>query len=311
MWEIHAAVPTPPEPQPTTPPLTTRIPARTRGQAMDWSLVLASQGIEHIIHEPDATGWGLMVGESDHAAALNAIRLFRRDNRRWRWRKAISTNGPIFDGVSIAWVALTVVFYWLSASRVGFRDAGILDGSAVAAGEWWRLFTAPLLHADVMHLATNALFGFILLGFAAGCYGTGLGLLAAFLAGVGGNLASWALRGAAMHGLGASGVVMGALGLVAVHSIAHLKRTPGTAKLLIGGLAGGVMLFTLLGLSPGTDTIAHFGGFVAGIAIGGFLALLSPSPSTFRINFAAGLGFMVLVIWTWALALGLISCGAS
>jgi rhomboid protease GluP len=307
MWEIHAAVPTLPEPLPTTPPLTTRIPARSRGQAMDWSLVLASQGIEHIIHEPDATGWGLIVAASDHAAALNAIRLFRRDNRRWRWRKAIATNGPIFDGVSVAWVTLTIVFYWLSTRRVGFRDAGILDGSAVAAGEWWRLFTAPLLHADVMHLATNALFGFILLGFAAGCYGTGLGLLAAFLAGVGGNLASWALRGAAMHGLGASGVVMGALGLVAVHSIPHLKRTPGNAKLFIGGLAGGVMLFTLLGLSPGTDTIAHFGGFVAGIAIGGFLALLSPPPSTSRINFVAGLGFMVLVIWTWALALGRIS----
>ena len=64
------------------------------------------------------------------------------------------------------------------------------------------------------------------------------------------------------------------------------------------------MLFTLLGLSPGTDTIAHLGGFVAGIVMGAFLALLSPPPSTARINFAAGLGFMALVIWTWALALG-------
>lgn len=312
----------PPEPAHPATPLSARIPARSRGQAMDWSLVLASQGIEHAIDGPDGTGWprkpltleppgpyslrgwGLIVALADHDAALTAIRLYRRDSRRWSWRKTISTNGAIFDGVSIAWVALTVVFYWLSATRAGFREAGILDGSAVAAGEWWRLFTAPLLHADVMHLATNALFGFILLGFAAGCYGTGLGLLAAFLAGVGGNLASWALHGESMHGLGASGVVMGALGLVAVHSIAHLRKPPGAARIIIAGLAGGVMLFTLLGLSPGTDVIAHLGGFVAGIAIGSLLALLPPSRFASIINLAAGLGFTALVIWTWALALG-------
>lgn len=304
MWEIHAAVPTPPEPQPAFPPLSMRISARSRAQAMDWSLVLASQGIEHAIAGPEETGWGLLVAVTDRDAALTAIRLYRRDNRRWSWRKSISTNGAIFDGVSFAWVALTFVFYWLSATRPGFRAAGILDGSAVAAGEWWRLFTATLLHADVLHLATNALFGFILLGFAAGCYGTGLGLLAAFLAGVGGNLASWVLHGKSMHGLGASGVVMGALGLVAVHSLAHLRKPPGAARIIIGGLAGGVMLFSLLGLSPGTDIIAHLGGFLAGIVLGACLVLLAPAPPAPRINFTAGFGFMALVVWTWALALG-------
>jgi len=292
------------EPQLPAAPLTTRIPARSRGQVMDWSLVLASQGIEHVIDEPDETGWGLIVAEADHDPALTAIRLYRRDSRRWSWRKIISRNGAIFDGVSLAWVMLTAVFYWLSITRSGFRAVGIVDGTAVASGEWWRLFTATLLHADVLHLATNALFGFIFLGLAAGCYGTGLGLLAAFLAGVGGNLASWALHGKSMQGLGASGVVMGALGLVAVHSIAHLRTTPGAARLIVGGLAGGVMLFTLLGLSPGTDVVAHLGGFLSGIAIGAWLALLPPKRFASSINLAAGLGFTALVIWTWALALG-------
>ncbi len=322
MCEIPSAVPKPPEPQLPAAPLTARIPARSRGQVMDWSLVLASQGIEHVIAEPDETGWprkplsseppgpnslrgwGLLVTESDHATALTAIQLYRRDSRRWSLRKTISTNGAIFDGVSLAWVALTVVFFWLSVNRVGFREAGILDGAAFASGEWWRLFTATLLHADVLHLATNALFGFILLGFAAGCYGTGLGLLAAFLAGVGGNLASWAVHGGTMHGLGASGVVMGALGLVAVHSLAHLRKPLGAARIIMASLASGVMLFTLLGLSPGTDVTAHLGGFLSGMAIGSLLALLPPSRYAAIINLAAGLGFTALVIWTWALAFG-------
>jgi hypothetical protein len=34
-----------------------RIPARTRRQAMDWSLVLTSQGIEHTIEHQEETGW--------------------------------------------------------------------------------------------------------------------------------------------------------------------------------------------------------------------------------------------------------------
>ena len=304
MCKIHPTVSMHPEPPPPAVPLTARIPARSRGQVMDWSLVLASQGIEHAIDDPDETGWGLIVTESDRAAALNAIRLYRRDNRRWRWRKTISTHSAIFDGVGLAWVALTVVFYWLSTSRAGFRDVGILDGSAFAAGQWWRLFTATLLHADIMHLATNALFGFILLGFAAGCYGTGLGLLGAFLAGVVGNLASLVLHGKSMHGLGASGVVMGALGMVAVHSIAYLRNAPGAARIILAGLAGGVMLFALLGLSPGTDVIAHLGGFLAGIVIGALLAPVSQSPYGSIINLSAGLIFMALVIWTWTLALG-------
>ncbi len=96
MCKIHAAVPTPPEPPLPPAPLTTRIPARSRGQAMDWSLVLASQGIEHVIEGPDETGWprnprsseppgpyaplgwGLLVAEPDHGAALTAIRLYRQ-----------------------------------------------------------------------------------------------------------------------------------------------------------------------------------------------------------------------------------------
>ena len=148
-----------------------------------------------------------------------------------------------------------------------------------------------MLHADAIHLATNALFGFILLGFAAGCYGTGLGLLAAFLAGVGGNLASWAVHDEYMHGLGASGVVIGTWVWWPSIPLRTCENQPGAARIIIASLAGGVMLFTLLGLSPGTDITAHLGGFLSGIAIGSLLALLPPSRYASIINLAAGLGF--------------------
>jgi len=269
---------------------------------MDWSLVLASQGLEHVIEHSDQSGWELLVTERDFEAARTAIEQYRRENRLWPWRKQISTTGEIFDGSVVAWVLLTVVFYWLSDTRVRLRNSGMMDGTAVALGEWWRLFTATLLHADLAHLAANALFGFIFIGLAMGRYGTGVGLLAAFIAGVCGNLASWFVRGNTFHGLGASGVVMGALGLVAVQSIAHLRLNPRAMKIIVGGIAGGVMLFTLLGLSPGTDVVAHLGGFLAGIALGFLLAPIKSARSSIA-NLAAGLLLAALILATWALAL--------
>lgn len=87
-----------------------------------------------------------------------------------------------------------------------------------------RIFTATWLHADAGHLATNTVFGFIFVRLVMGRYGPGVGLLAAFLAGVGGNLTIWWVYGGQPRGLGASGVVMGARGLLVVQSLAFLKQ---------------------------------------------------------------------------------------
>jgi len=48
------------------PPDARRIPAPTRRQAMDWSLVLTSQGIEHGLDRDEAAGWTLTVAETDY-----------------------------------------------------------------------------------------------------------------------------------------------------------------------------------------------------------------------------------------------------
>src|SRR6266550_1467413 len=238
--------------QPPPSPLA-RIPAHSRRQAMDWSLVLASQGIEPILEQSEEAGWALVVAAHDYETALAAIRQYRLENRRWPWRSPAFKSGFVFDWGSAAWIVLTVVFYWLSDTRAKLPAAGIMDGAALAQGEWWRLFTATLLHADLGHLATNAVFGLVLIGLAMGQCGTGVGLLAAYLAGAGGNLASWLLHGQEHRGLGASGVVMGALGLLAAQSLPRLKGNPNAVKLVMAGLGGGVMLFVLLGLNPETD----------------------------------------------------------
>ena len=74
-----------------------RIGTRTRRRAMDWSLVLASQGIETAIDEHPERGWTLVVAEADLARAQEAIEQYRRENLNWPWRREVSEGGLLFD----------------------------------------------------------------------------------------------------------------------------------------------------------------------------------------------------------------------
>lgn len=272
---------------------------------MEWSLVLASQGIEHSVEHTAETGWSLAVAPQDRARSLAVLRQYRLENQRWPWRKNIPQAGAVFDWGSTAWVLLTIAYFWLSEARGDLRMVGMTDGAALAHGEWWRLFTATLLHADLAHLAMNSVFALVLLGLAMGRFGTGIGLLAAYLAGVGGNVASWLVHGKTLHGLGASGVVMAALGMLAIPSAALLRQNPRAIKLFVGAMVGGLMLFVLLGLNPEprTDVVAHVGGFLAGLLLGGTLILVPKLTQRPLANLAAGFLFVATVVLTWALAL--------
>ncbi|MGH7967948.1 MAG: rhomboid family intramembrane serine protease, partial [Limisphaerales bacterium] len=256
------------------------IPARSRRQAMDWSLVLLSQGIEHTIQRAEESSvWELVLTPEHRDEALSAIRLYQEENRHWPWRRELFQPGLLFDWASLAWVAMVCVFYWLSAAQPGFETLGQLDASAVSHGQWWRLFTAMWLHADLSHLASNAAFGFVLLGLAMGRYGTGAGLLAAYLAGALGNLLAWSLAPQPRYSLGASGMVMGCLGLLAIQSFSLWRRAPAARKYLLTGVLGGVMLFLLLGTAPGTDLLAHAGGFAGGLLLGAALTQIPRLPT--------------------------------
>lgn len=287
-----------------SPPLDVLIPARTRRQAMDWSLVLASQGIEHIIEETEDTGWTLLVSGADHEKALAQIHQYRLENRHWRWCRPVFSPGLFFDWSCLVWVMLIALIYAGSETRADLRTIGRMEGNALAQGEWWRLFTATWLHADPGHLAMNGVFGFLFLGLAMGRYGPGVGLLAAYLAGAGGNLAAGWVHGTTMHGLGASGVVMGALGLLTFPSFALLKqRTSKALRLVTGCVLAGLLLFVLTGTNPESDVAAHLGGFVTGCLLGALLAITPRLTRQPRVNLAAGILCALLIIIPWFLAL--------
>lgn len=270
---------------------------------MDWSLVLVSQGIEAVIDHDSENGWGLVVDEYEADRAEKVIEQYRIENTRWPWQQKVLHPQISFDWGCVPWVLLMCLFFWFSEHSSGFRDAGVMKSAAVNQGQWWRLFTAISLHADIAHLASNAGIGFVLLGLAMGRYGTGVGLLAAYLAGAAGNVMTWLVDRVSHQGLGASGMVMGALGLLAVQSVVMLKENRESRRYVIAGIAAGLMLFALTGLSPGTDVVAHFGGFVSGIAFGTLLNFLPRFGRSAVVNLLAGGIFSALVIIPWWLSL--------
>ena len=270
---------------------------------MDWALVLASQGIVAKIDRGEPGGaWYLLVSAQDGQNAFSAIRQYHVENRSWPWPQPAHWPRTFFNWGSLAWAAVLVFFFWRSNTDVAWKNAGIMDSAAVGSGQWWRIFTAIALHENSEHLVSNLLAGTILIGLAMGRFGAGLGLFVAFLAGACGNLVSLFLNDKPFDGLGASGMVMGALGLVAAQS---LRRRPGeTFRGRLVGIAAGIMLFVFYGVAPGSDIPAHFGGFLAGLVFGTFL-LLAPSRwlRNRKLNLLAGMVLLFLLAVAWRMAL--------
>jgi membrane associated rhomboid family serine protease len=287
--------------EPPLEPEKARIPARSRRQAMDWSLVLVSQGIETAI-ECNDTAWELLVPVDEYEHALAAIHQYRQENRHWPWQQRVFRGRVTFDWASLSWVILLIFFAWFDSST-NLKTNGDLSTVAVRHGQWWRIFTAIWLHADWGHLASNAAVGFLLLGFAMGRFGSGLALLGAYLAGAIANGVECLLISESRHSLGASGMVMGSLGILATQSLYLWRFNPYGRRFLLTSVTAGLMLFAMFGLAPETDVIAHLGGFVSGLAVGGLLSFSRNAAHKQFLNFVAGLLFIALVIIPWWKAL--------
>lgn len=283
------------------------IPTRTEKQALDWSLALASQHIACVIRAlPDTSRWALEVDPQDAGRALSTLRLYHRENRHWNPGLAPGSSTFPFQWTIILWCLLLVMLH-LAADAPGsaWELAGRFETARFATGEWWRPITATFLHADLDHLVANLTSGFIVLGLAFGRYGVGPSLLLSLCAGSAANVLACFLRSRDYIGLGASGVVMAGLGMLAVSLVGEAREGNVSGATAARGLAGGVALFLLLGTAPQSDVAAHAGGFVIGALLAWFLSLL---PARLTRNPTTDLGcagiYLAAGIVPWIAALG-------
>jgi len=246
------------------------IPTRSKTHAQEWSLVLLSQGIESVIEREEETGqWYLGVDPVQFSRALQTLRQYIAENKKVP-RGQKPPPKLIFDWGNTWFFALLAVLFILNGTAApGLNNFGVMDRGLFLAGEWWRPFTAVLLHKDPPHLMANLVIGSLFLGLASGIFGAGRAFLISFSAGAFANIAKCFLYPNPPPGLGASGMAMGALGLLTASSVIE-REDHGGSQTLLRGCAAGILLLVLLGFShrPHIDVFAHMIGFLAGFALG-------------------------------------------
>ena len=294
----------PPVMTPTVIPLTPEMPAR---ECADLAFLLDAVQIPYE-RRTTVTGTSLWVAPEHHARAAREVGAYLRENRRPARPPVVWPRHPhaLYGVFGYATVMVGVTLAAIShAFDRNWNSNGVLDAGFLARGEWWRVFTALTLHADLLHLLSNLAFG-ALFGYpAARLFGPGVAWLLILL---GGGLAYGvdALLHPPQHYLlGASTAVFTALGLIAAYGWRRHMRdwTPWmrNASPLLAGVA--LLAFTGTG-GENTDILAHFAGFAVGSAIGALCARVSmPAPGRAAIQWVAGLASLAILTVSWFFAL--------
>lgn len=143
-----------------------------------------------------------------------------------------------------------------------------LDKPAVAAGEYWRLWSVTLLHGSLLHLLFNMYALWLAGPIVERWYGR-IRFMAFYLACAAGGSAASFVFGGDVPAVGASGAIFGLFGvLLAAGRLHHpVDRQSGA---LVGQLGMLILLNLVIGFGSGgaIDNAAHLGGLVAGIWLG-------------------------------------------
>ena len=251
-------------------------------KAHEHGLVILAMGLDYWISEnadDDDDAVALLVPKNRAEQVSNEIREYVAEQADWEKQKEDAETIPYYQaGVTLPffYVVLLLIGFWF---QLRFHPVITEYGANVATlvvgeHEWWRPLTALFLHADWMHLASNATIG-ILFGVPVAMVigpirGWGLILASGFL----GNFATSLMRPFdPAHSIGASTAVFGALGILTASGVTTAFRMRRFFHYkLIGKLAplgAGLTLLAFQGIGDGdTDVLAHFSGFGVGFFLG-------------------------------------------
>ena len=248
-----------------------------RRRIRDQGLVLMAMGIGH-----EAVNLGaetaLVVALDDAPRALEELEAYDRENRAWPAPEELPevlTEAAL--GV-ILWCLTLFVFFFVERNRLlglDWWNDGKLIAAEIERGAWWRALTSLSLHDDLVHLASNMVFGALFIGIVCQVMGTGLALSATVLTGFVGNLLNAFLQGGRFSAIGASSAVFGALGILGAYRVFHRPKTQSPAarrRAMVPMLA---CIFLLGAYGTGgddpnsrVDVLGHATGFVSGLVAG-------------------------------------------
>jgi membrane associated rhomboid family serine protease len=159
--------------------------------------------------------------------------------------------------------------------------------------QYWRLFSAMFLHANLIHIAFNMyalyLFGYLI----EGAFGKARFVAIYFITGFLASVTSYMFSDPTAIGVGASGAIFGLLGAWVAYNYRRRGSAMASAQLRWALFLIGINLF--LGFSIASiDNFAHIGGLISGAAAGWLAEGFGPQARRTAVT-VGGLALMVLV----------------
>jgi membrane associated rhomboid family serine protease len=191
-------------------------------------------------------------------------------------------NYPVIIGIALLATGVTIAWW------AGANVSPLFESAEIRRGQFWRLVTSVLLHRDILHLAFNLYWLWVLGTTVERVYGHFRTALLVLLFAIGSSSLDFAF---AQGGVGLSGVGYGLFGLLFVLS-AHDTRFKDsldkrTVNLFIGWFF--ICIFTTATHLFNVANVAHAAGAVLGLLLG--YALVLPARRT---AIAGTIGALVL-----------------
>lgn len=162
--------------------------------------------------------------------------------------------------LGLMWLLLFVPDAW--TGRLAIR--------AQAEGGWWGIPVAPLLHADLKHLASNSL-PFAVLGALIAIRSWRQFILVTALVALGAGLGAWYFGGVGETHLGASGLIFGYFSFLVLRGLFERTLVSLLIALAVGFYYGG-LIWQVFPQDARISWQAHFFGLLSGVVAAWFVA---------------------------------------
>ena len=274
--------------------------------ANDWALVLVSQGLSPSLHY-DQGNVVLSVPANEFEMALAGLAAYEKENAAplQNVQKRSDDFASLVTGVVVAGVLIlshAASVKWKEAAP--WFERGSAEASRILDGELWRTVTALTLHADLVHLFSNAVAAAIFVAALSSLVGAGLAVALLVISGACGNLANAFIQGSSHIAIGASTAIFGAVGVLGTVGLVRRRREPGRRRGAWIPVAAALGLLAMLGTgTERTDVLAHLFGFFCGAVLGIPVALFFPAPPGRLTQWTCAGATAGVLIYCWSLAL--------
>ena len=179
--------------------------------------------------------------------------------------RIFSKKKPVITYALIV-INIMIFMYTYMYDQSGEITYGLANNfMAIREGEYYRLFTAMFLHANIYHLIFNMYALFVMGPQVERYYGKSKFLFIYVLGGLMGSIFSCVFMNEYSYGIGASGAIFALFGSVAYFTYYYRATLQG---LLRSQVVPVIMVNLVLGfLMPGIDVYAHIGGLIGGVLI--------------------------------------------